>query len=151
MKLKLLSLVFLILLTSCNSSVPEINPFQIGQTVYFSEKYYSVLNDLGYSRSLAENGVEVVDLTKDLVRVKFTDGSEHFCNWRWIASSKKISLTDKWVLGNPFSVGQTVCVVPSSSWEDIPLKGKVLKVKDDFLVVEGNEKHIHYLHYQECN
>ncbi len=146
------------------------NPFVIGQTVYPTEAYLDELTSrevgyrsLGYEEFalreaalqevIGEGGV-VMDMTAHLIRIRFSDGSESDFDWGWFEAKEGLVLTDDWVLGNPFSVGQTVCAIPDSIRLDFPDRGVVEAISGNLLKLRGYgstySDYIHFGHFQEC-
>jgi len=150
------SLAAVLLVVSC-AAEPEQNPFVIGQTIYVADDfYYTLLSNFSEEmvKDLETNGAQVVDITAGLVRYRLSDGSESMSNWRWFTQKEDLVLTDNWVLGNPFSVGQRVCAVANSIRERFPDEGIVDAINGSLLRLkgyrEGVDGWIGWAHFQEC-
>lgn len=131
------------------STPDEVNPFVIGQTVYPADNF-RLTDPTDDFMKVAEEGAEVINLTKDLIRVRFSDNTEKVYDWSWFVANNDLVLTDDWVLGNPFSVGQTVCAVPDSVREDFPDSGVVADVVGELLLLDNYDSPINSGHFQEC-
>ena len=138
-----------LLLVSCGNAPEESNPFVIGQTVYPADNF-SLTGSTKEVVALADQGAQIVNMTRDLIRVQFADGSEAVYNWKWFDAGEPFELTDEWVFGNPFVVGETVCAVPRSVDRNFSDKGVVSEVHDELIKLEGEDSLIYFGHFQRC-
>ncbi|KKS07013.1 hypothetical protein A3K01_04135 [candidate division WWE3 bacterium RIFOXYD1_FULL_43_17] len=133
---------------SCSgSSEQETNPFQIGQTIYPNKDY--VESHYPEHVAIAIQGGKVVDITRDLVRIEYNDGSTYVFDHEWF-QPLEMELSEVWMLGNPFHVGDYVCAVPDSIRESFPDAGNVSKVQGELIQLNGSGHLINWAHFQLC-
>lgn len=132
-----------------NKNVSDINPFIIGQTVYPAKNFSSITLSKDLVK-MASEGAVVINLTKDLIRVRFINGDEETYAWPWFVAKEKLVLTDEWIIGNQFVVGQCVRAIPSSVREDFPDKGIVVEVDKSWIRLKGYDGWINAGHFQRC-
>ena len=141
-------LLVTIVLASCNPGVePEINPFRIGQVIYPNEEYAEEHN--AKELALANQGTKVLDISSQLVRVQYSDGSVDVLSFYWFEPAE-IELTEKWALGNPFHEGDKVCAVSDSLREGFLDKGIIDGVSGEFVLIKDHDTLLNWGHFQFC-
>lgn len=137
-----------LVIVGCGGNAPKTNPFVIGQTVYPKSDF--VLTASAEQFAKMAQGAKVINTSSDLIRVRFSDNTEGVYGWVWFIAKEPLVLTEDWVLGNPFSTGQTVCAVPDSVRESFPDKGIVTEIHGELIKLEGYDSLLHSGHFQEC-
>lgn len=142
-----LCLALALAIVSASCSPAEVNPFQIGQTVYPSEIYGG--KHTKAELELAQEGARVLDITETLVRVEYADGSVDFLHNEYFVPGD-VALDEDWLLGNPFAVGQEVCAVPGSVREPFPDRAAITGIDGERLYLAGYQYPVNWTHFQEC-
>lgn len=126
----------------------KVNPFAIGQTIIPSE--LAVNNPaLRKKLDLAKDSVQVINLTDELVRVLFNDDSEGIFEWRYFKAKSPLKLTEDWILGNPFSPGQSVCSIEQGV--QFPPHGIIERVVGEYVTLVGIGMGMyHFSIFQPC-
>lgn len=128
----------------------DINPFKVGQTIYPNGNFLRFNEEF---ETIAQDGVKVIDITISLVRVMWSDGNEGTYHWSYFVDQKEsMALSDDWLIGNIFAVGQEVCATLSStSLGHIPTRGIIQEIAGRLITLEEEEdRWFDHKHFQKC-